>query len=156
MPERSCGSHVVLLFLCDHVSRRTMGNTHKPFTTPPPVFLHAYRQSQTYMHALGGGVPRLVVPLLQWLVIIPKWLSLSGPTKVWWNPPRPRCLLYSDVSADVRQLDTEKQWPALKDQSESDSSSLSSETLSVYGHKERKTQRERQREREKLIVHEVQ
>lgn len=41
-------------------------------------------------------------------------------------------------------------------QSESDFLNVSSERLSVYGHKERKTQRERQTEREKLIVHEVQ
>lgn len=40
-------------------------------------------------------------------------------------------------------------WDRWQHQSESDSSTLSSETLSLYGHNERKTHRERQRERER-------
>lgn len=87
-----------------------------------------------------------VHPLMQ-------WLSSSGPTKVEWNLSKPRFLLYSNISADGNVLwenstQRSSDWD-IKNRSGSDSSSLSSETLSVYGHKERKTRKERQRDRER-------
>lgn len=82
-----------------------------------------------------------------------QWLSSPGPTKVEWNLSRPWFLLYSNISADGNLLwdnwtQRSSDWD-IKNQSGSDSSSLSSEALSVYGHKERKTPKERERQREK-------
>lgn len=68
---QSCQSHVVLLFLSDHVSKKMRGTPVTPFNICFFSLIHKVN--------IDWGVPGLIVPLLQWLAFSPCVTKLLWP-----------------------------------------------------------------------------